>query len=121
VWKLPVLFIVENNGYGLSTPTREAVPVEHIADAAAGYGMPSEVVDGNDVLAVIAAVRRAADRARAGEGPTLLEMKTFRMRGHEEASGTKYVPADLFAEWAPRDPVARFVARAVEARVVTED
>src|SRR5690606_26062214 len=89
VWKLPVIFVVENNGDGLSTPAHEAIPVEDVADAAVGYGMPGEVVDGNDVLAVIDAVRRAAERARAGEGPTLLEMKTFRMRGHEEASGTK--------------------------------
>jgi 2-oxoisovalerate dehydrogenase E1 component len=105
VWKLPVLFVVENNGYGLSTPTAEAVPVEDIADAASGYGMPGEVVDGNDLLAVISAVKRAAARARAGEGPTLLEMKTFRMRGHEEASGTRYVPPELFEAWALRDPL----------------
>ncbi len=120
VWKLPVLFVVENNGYGLSTPTREAVPVADLADAAAGYGMPGEIVDGNDVLAVIDAVTRAAARARAGEGPTLLEMKTFRMRGHEEASGTKYVPAELFEAWAPRDPVQRFVAAAIEAEITTQ-
>ena len=120
VWRLPVVFVVENNGYGLSTPTRDAVPVEDIADAAAGYGMPGVIVDGNDILAVIAAVTEAAGRARRGEGPTLLEMKTFRMRGHEEASGTKYVPDDLFAEWAPRDPVARYVARLVGAGLVTD-
>ncbi len=110
VWKLPVIFVVENNGYGLSTPAHEAIPVEDVADAAVGYGMPGEVVDGNDVLAVIDAVRRAAERARAGEGPTLLEMKTFRMRGHEEASGTKYVPKKLFEYWRKRDPVDRFEA-----------
>ena len=81
VWQLPVLFIVENNGYGLSTPTSEALPIEHIADAAAGYGMPGVSVDGNDVLAVVEVVRTAAARARAGGGPTLLEMKTFRRRG----------------------------------------
>ncbi|HIG73956.1 MAG TPA: dehydrogenase [Bacteroidetes bacterium] len=106
-WSLPVLFIVENNGYGLSTPTGEALPVEDIADAAAGYGMPGEVVDGNDVGAVIAAVKRLAERARQGGGPALLEMKTFRMRGHEEASGTAYVPQDLMDAWADRDPLAR--------------
>ena len=108
VWKLPVLFVVENNGYGLSTPTREAVPVEDIAEAAAGYGMPGVVVDGNDIEAVIANIRQAAGRARAGEGPTLLEMKTFRMRGHEEASGTAYVPDALFELWAERDPIAHY-------------
>ena len=114
VWKLPVLFVVENNGYGLSTPTRDAMAVRDIADAAAGYGMPGVVVDGNDVEAVIAGVRSAAERARAGEGPTLLEMKTFRMRGHEEASGTKYVPDALFEQWAPHDPVARYRERLIE-------
>ena len=121
VWKLPVLFVVENNGYGLSTPTADVVPVENIADAAVGYGMPGVVVDGNDVLAVIEAVRKAAERARAGEGPTLLEMKTFRMRGHEEASGTKYVPGHLFAEWAERDPLETFAEKLVKEGVMTED
>ena len=120
VWRLPVVFVVENNGYGLSTPTREAVPVENLADMAVGYGMPGEVVDGNDVLAVVDAVSRAAARGRAGDGPTLLEMKTFRMRGHEEASGTKYVPEQLFADWAPRDPIARYAARLTAAGLVTD-
>ncbi|GIV62277.1 MAG: dehydrogenase [Rhodothermaceae bacterium] len=120
VWKLPVLFVVENNAYGLSTPVQEAVAVEDIADAAAGYGMPGVVVDGNDVLAVIAAVRQAAERARHGEGPTLLEMKTFRIRGHEEASGTKYVPPELIAAWAKKDPVERFTRYVLERGVMTE-
>ena len=108
VWKLPVLFIVENNGYGLSTPTSEAVPVENLADAGAGYGMASVIVDGNNVLGVIEAVRNARKRAVNGKGPTLLEMKTFRMRGHEEASGTKYVPKKLQDKWATMDPIERF-------------
>lgn len=108
VWSLPVIFVVENNGYGLSTPTADAVPVENIADAAAGYGMRGEVVDGNDVQSVIASVQAAAARARVGEGPTLLEMKTFRVRGHEEASGTKYVPPALIESWEARDPVERY-------------
>ena len=107
VWKLPVVFVIENNRYGLSTPVEQAMAVEDLADAAAGYGMPGEVVDGNDVLAVMDAVGRAGERARGGEGPTLLEMKTFRMRGHEEASGTWYVPDEKFDEWADRDPVIR--------------
>ncbi len=120
-WKLPVLFIIENNGYGLSTPTAEAMVVEDLSQAAAGYGMPGETVDGNDLLAVLDAVRRAADNARAGHGPTLLEMKTFRMRGHEEASGTKYVPEELIASWAARDPVDRLRARVLSEGVLTED
>jgi 2-oxoisovalerate dehydrogenase E1 component len=114
VWKLPVLFVVENNQYGLSTPVGEAIAVENIAAAAAGYGMPGVVVDGNDTFAVSAAVAEAAARARSGEGPTLLEMKTFRMRGHEEASGTKYVPQDLFDDWAPRDPLLQLRRKLVD-------
>jgi len=120
VWKLPVIFLVENNGYALSTPASQAIPIKDIADAAAGYGMPGEVVDGNDVVAVVDAVRRAAARARRGEGPTLVEAKTFRMRGHEEASGTRYVPAELFEFWKARDPVDRFTRRLLEEGVWTE-
>ncbi len=117
VWSLPVVFVVENNGYGLSTPTADAVPVADIADAAAGYGMPGAVVDGNDIKAVIASVQAAAARARAGDGPTLLEMKTFRVRGHEEASGTTYVPDELIEAWTSRDPVVRFRASLLDAGV----
>ena len=121
VWKLPVLFVVENNGYGLSTPTEAVVPIEDIADAASGYGMPGVIVDGNDVVAVVEAVRQAADRARRGDGPTLLEMKTFRRRGHEEASGTKYVPKALMAEWAQKDPVDRFEKLLLNEGVMTQE
>jgi len=96
VWKLPVLFVIENNQYGLSTPTREQYACARLSDRALGYGMPGETVDGNDILAVYEAVSTAADRARSGNGPTLLEFETFRMRGHEEASGTAYVPPKLF-------------------------
>jgi 2-oxoisovalerate dehydrogenase E1 component len=120
-WKLPVIFVVENNGYGLSTPTSDAVPVENIADAALGYGMRGEVVDGNDVLAVIDAVQQAADQARRGEGPTLLEMKTFRRRGHEEASGTKYVPEEVMAAWAEKDPLDRFEQMLLDEGVMAQD
>jgi 2-oxoisovalerate dehydrogenase E1 component len=108
VWKLPVLFVVENNQYGLSTPVAEQYACADLADRGIGYGIPGVVVDGNDVLAVVEAVGRAAARARGGEGPTLLEFKTFRMRGHEEASGTAYVPPHLFEQWAAKDPLARF-------------
>lgn len=108
VWKLPVVFVIENNQYGLSTPAREQYACQHLADRALGYGMQGETVDGNDILAVYGATSRAAARARAGEGPTLLEFETFRMRGHEEASGTGYVPPGLFQEWAKKDPLARF-------------
>jgi 2-oxoisovalerate dehydrogenase E1 component len=117
VWKLPVLFVIENNQYGLSTPASEQYACANLADRGVGYGMPGVVCDGNDLLAVIRAIREAAARARQGDGPTLLEFKTFRMRGHEEASGTAYVPNDLFEEWAARDPLLRF-ERALDARGV---
>lgn len=107
VWKLPVLFVIENNQYGLSTPSREQYACARLSDRAVGYGIPGHTIDGNDLLAVYQATREAAARARAGEGPTLLEFETFRMRGHEEASGVAYVPPHLFEEWAKKDPLAR--------------
>jgi 2-oxoisovalerate dehydrogenase E1 component len=121
VWKLPVVFVIENNQWGLSTPTHEQYACRHLADRGLGYGMPAVVVDGNDLLAVVRAVTRAADRARRGEGPTLLEFKTFRMRGHEEASGTDYVPPALLADWAAKDPVARYEALLIEKAVLTAE
>jgi 2-oxoisovalerate dehydrogenase E1 component len=108
VWKLPVIFVVENNQYGLSTPTAEQFACAKLSDKGFGYGMAAETVDGNDVIAVIDAMTRAAGRGRRGEGPTLLEFMTFRMRGHEEASGVAYVPKQLFDEWATKDPIGRF-------------
>jgi len=108
VWRLPVLFVVENNGWGLSTPTAEQYACADLADRAAGYGMPGVVVDGNDLMAVLAAVGEGAERGRRGGGPTLLECKTYRMRAHEEASGTDYVPPEDLARWAQLDPLLRF-------------
>jgi 2-oxoisovalerate dehydrogenase E1 component len=119
VWKLPVLFVIENNQYGLSTPVSEQYACRDLADRAPGYGMPGRVVDGNDLLAVYRAVEEAAARARRGGGPTLLEFKTFRMRGHEEASGTSYVPQKLFEEWATKDPVVRFERLLLERGVLS--
>jgi 2-oxoisovalerate dehydrogenase E1 component len=120
VWKLPVVFVVENNQYALSTPTREQYACRDLADRATGYGMPGIVVDGNDVLEVQTAVAEAASRARAGGGPTLLEFKTFRMRGHEEASGVAYVPPELIKEWATRDPIARFEGLLAQRKIMGE-
>jgi 2-oxoisovalerate dehydrogenase E1 component len=119
VWRLPVIFVVENNGYGLSTPTAEAMAVRDISLAAEGYGMEGETVDGNDLAAVVAAVRQAVKRARSGNGPTLLEMKTFRLRGHEEASGTKYVPPELIESWSAKDPVSRATETLIREGVAT--
>ncbi len=111
VWKLPVVFIVENNGYGLSTPTHEQFACERLADKGVGYGIEGVRIDGNDVLAVYQAIRNASEKARRSDGPTLIEAVTFRMRGHEEASGTKYIPKELFDEWEKRDPIALFEDR----------
>src|SRR4030095_5405859 len=121
VWRLPVLFVVENNQYGLSTPTSEQYACRDLADRGLGYGIPGVVVDGNDLLAVYRSVVEAAERARRGEGPTLLEFKTFRMRGHEEASGVAYVPPALFEEWGKRDPVLRFEQLLLSRGVMTDD
>ncbi len=120
VWKLPVLFVIEANQWGLSTPSHEQFACEHLADRGLGYGIPGRVIDGNDVLAVHDAVTEAAERARRGQGPTLLEFETFRMRGHEEASGIDYVPKERLAEWAGRDPVLRFEKLLFEHRVISE-
>jgi 2-oxoisovalerate dehydrogenase E1 component len=106
VWKLPVVFIIENNGYGLSTPTSEQYACADLADRAVGYGLASHVVDGNDLSAVMDVMKRARTQAVSGQ-PVLIEAKTFRMRGHEEASGTAYVPSHLFEEWKAKDPILR--------------
>lgn len=108
VWELPVLFIIENNGYGLSTPTNEQYRCENLADRGAGYGMESHIIDGNDFVEVMYRLHTIAESMRENPRPVLIEMKTFRMRGHEEASGTKYVPQELFDLWKQKDPVERY-------------
>lgn len=121
VWKLPVIFLIENNQYGLSTPVSEQYACARLADRAVGYGMPGLQIDGNDVEAVFAAVQAAAERGRAGQGPTLIECMTFRMRGHEEASGVAYVPPALFDEWAKKDPLLRFEAKVLAEGTTTAE
>ena len=108
VWQLPVIFIVENNGYGLSTPTHEQYRCENIADKAVGYGMRSKIIDGNNILEVYSTIAELATELRDKPEPVLLECRTFRMRGHEEASGTKYVPKALMEAWAAKDPVQNY-------------
>lgn len=108
VWELPVIFLVENNGYGLSTPVNEQFRCEHIADKGIGYGMESHILDGNNILEVYTQISKIATSMRKRPRPVLVECKTFRMRGHEEASGVKYVPKDLMDAWAAKDPVSNF-------------
>ncbi|HWG91401.1 MAG TPA: pyruvate dehydrogenase (acetyl-transferring) E1 component subunit alpha [Candidatus Thermoplasmatota archaeon] len=109
VWKCPVVFICNNNGYAISVPLEKQTASESIAIKAVAYGMPGIRVDGNDVLAVYAAVHEAAERARRGEGPTLIEAVTFRMGPHSSSDDPKrYVPQELYTEWAQKDPIARF-------------
>ncbi len=108
VWDLPVLFIIENNGYGLSTPTNEQYRCENLADKGVGYGMESHILDGNNILEVYNELTDIVESMRTNPRPVLIEFKTFRMRGHEEASGTKYVPKELMDMWAEKDPVDNF-------------
>ena len=121
VWELPVLFIVENNGYGLSTPTDEQFRCEHIADKGIGYGMESQIIDGNNILEVYTKLSELKASMLANPRPVLLEFKTFRMRGHEEASGTKYVPQELMDEWAAKDPVENYRNYLLEIGVLSDD
>jgi len=114
VQKLPVVFICNNNQYAYSTPVSKQMACRDVADRGPGYGIPAEVVDGNDVLAVYEAGRRAVAHARAGEGPYLLECKTFRMTGHSAHDAADYVPKDLWDQWAKLDPIARLETRMIE-------
>ena len=108
VWQLPVIFLVENNGYGLSTPSNEQFRFKSFVDKGPAYGMEAVQVDGNNVLAVYDQIKTLAEDLRQHPRPVLVEALTFRMRGHEEASGTKYVPAELLQEWATKDPVETY-------------
>jgi 2-oxoisovalerate dehydrogenase E1 component len=120
VWDLPVLFCIENNGYGLSTPTNEQFRCENLADKGIGYGMRANILDGNNILEVYSQVSDLATQMREKPGPVLLEFKTFRMRGHEEASGTKYVPQELMDQWAARDPLENFTQHLREEGILSE-
>ncbi len=108
VWDLPVIFIVENNGYGLSTPSSEQFRMKQFIDKGIGYGIEAVQVDGNNILETLSAIKDLAQSIREKPRPVLLECMTFRMRGHEEASGTKYVPPALIEEWAKKDPINNF-------------
>ena len=121
VWELPVIFIVENNGYGLSTPSKEQFLVEKLSVRAAGYGMKGITIDGNNILEVYESIRKAREYCIKEQKPILVECMTFRMRGHEEASGVKYVPKELFEEWAKKDPVANFEKWLLKKEIITEE
>lgn len=120
VWDLPVLFCIENNAYGLSTPTEEQYRCKDLVDRGKGYGMEAYQLDGNNILEVYTKISEIAESVRKDPRPVLLEFKTFRMRGHEEASGTKYVPAELMEEWAEKDPISNFRKFLSEKGILTE-
>jgi TPP-dependent pyruvate/acetoin dehydrogenase alpha subunit len=107
--RLPLVLILEDNGFAYSTPVSQQVAIRTFADRATAYGVPGITIDGNDVIEVYRATRQAVERARDGEGPTLIEVKTFRMRGHAEHDDAFYVPKELLAEWERRDPIERLV------------
>ncbi|OYU83437.1 MAG: dehydrogenase [Flavobacterium sp. BFFFF2] len=120
VWDLPVLFVIENNGYGLSTPTHEQYRCAHLADRGIGYGMESHIIDGNNILEVYTQIKALKASMEEKPRPVLLEFITFRMRGHEEASGTKYVPKELMELWAEKDPIENYRTFLKEEGVLTE-
>jgi TPP-dependent pyruvate/acetoin dehydrogenase alpha subunit len=119
VQKLPIVFVIENNGYAYSTPTQKQFVIENLSDRARAYGVSGETVDGNDVLAVIEAVERAGAYVRDGKGPALVECKTFRVRGHSEADKADYVPRELRDEWLAKDPIKRFEEYLTRKNILT--
>ncbi|HXE71131.1 MAG TPA: thiamine pyrophosphate-dependent dehydrogenase E1 component subunit alpha [Candidatus Nitrosotenuis sp.] len=114
VWKVPFVLVAEHNQYAYSTPTNRQMAIADLAERARAYAIPAEIVDGNDVLAVYAATRRALAHARGGQGPFFLECKTMRMRGHAEHDDARYVPAELLEQWRARDPLERYLRHLTE-------
>jgi len=121
VWNLPVIFLIENNGYGLSTPVNEQYKCQRLSDRAKGYGIEGRTIDGNNILEVYHNLNEIATDIRQNPRPVLLECMTFRMRGHEEASGVKYVPQHLFDEWKEKDPLANFEKFLLDESALTEE
>ena len=119
VWSLPVLFCIENNGYGLSTPTNEQYNCKNIADRGNGYGMESHIIQGNNILEVYSKINKISKSVRKNPRPVLLEFKTFRRRGHEEASGTKYVPEDLMNFWKLKDPIDNYESFLIKTNILS--
>lgn len=121
VWGLPVIFIIENNGYGLSTPVNEQFVCTQLADRAVGYGMRGITIDGNNILEVYKEIKNAREYCINEQKPILIECMTFRMRGHEEASGVKYVPKELFEEWGKKDPLSNYEEFLKAEKILTDD
>nr|MBS0036736.1 dehydrogenase E1 component subunit alpha/beta [Saprospiraceae bacterium] len=121
VWDLPVIFVIENNGYGLSTPSDSQYRCEQLADRARGYGMEGLTIDGNNILEVYQTISSLAEKIRKNPKPVLVECMTFRMRGHEEASGTKYVPGELFDFWEKKDPISTYEEFLLKEKLVSGD
>ena len=121
VWQLPVIFCIENNGYGLSTPINEQYRCKHIADRGKGYGMESFILDGNNIIETYTKVKKLAESIRKRPRPILIEFKTFRRRGHEEASGTKYVPNELMKEWEAKDPIENFRSYLFSKKILNQE
>jgi len=119
-WKLPVIFVCENNLYAMGTRQSRVMNIENIADRAVAYGIPGVVVDGNDVLAVYEATQRAVERARKGEGPTLIECKTYRHKGHSRVDPAKYRPKEEVEKWLAKDPIKRFKEKLLQTNTLTE-
>ena len=120
IWNLPVIFVCENNVYAMGTRRSRVMLIENIADRAQAYGISGVVVDGNDVLAVYEAAQKAVERARRGEGPTLIECKTYRHKGHSRIDPAKYRPKEEVEEWLRKDPIKRFREKLMQTEVLTE-
>ena len=118
VWNLPVIFIIENNGYGLSTPTNEQYNCKNISDKGIGYGIESMTLDGNNIIEVFSTIRDIRKKMSKKPKPFLIEFKTFRMRGHEEASGIKYVPKELIVEWNKKDPISNYEKFLLDSKIL---
>ncbi len=121
IWELPVVFVCENNQYAMSMAAEKAFATKNVADRACAYNMPGVVVDGNDVLAIHNAVAEAVDRARSGKGPTLVECKTYRWRGHSKSDAERYRTREEVQRWKEKDPIARLKAYLIEKGVLTEE
>lgn len=121
IWDLPVIYYCENNQYAMSMSTERAFNIDRISQRACSYGIPGETIDGNDLFAVYEAVSRAADRARNGDGPTLIESLTYRWKGHSRSDSEAYRTRDEVKEWKERDPIPRFASALLDHEFLTED